>query len=134
MPGGARRAEIGKGNRQEGERIQRRHQPVVQFGAELAGLLDVERIFRIGEQQLPQIALADRIFHRLRTAGELREIEGVAVERHHLRIALLELVTLHDAGLQNQVGAVVVVQQIAELGQHRDALVRIALVVEEDAK
>ena len=38
LPGGARRTEIGKGDHDEGERIKRRREAVMQLGAELAGL------------------------------------------------------------------------------------------------
>ena len=133
LPRRARRAEIGIGDHDERERIKRGHQPVVQFGAELTGLLEVELIFRVGKQQLPEIALADRILHRLGAAGELRKIERVSVEGDHGRIALAGFVPLHDPFLQNQEGAVVVVEQLADFGKNGDAFVRIAPVVEENA-
>ena len=44
LPVGARRAEISKSDYHKGDRIKRRHQPIVQFGAELPGKLLVERI------------------------------------------------------------------------------------------
>ena len=56
---GARRAEKGKGQHREGERIDRRHEAVMQFGAELAGQLLVDRIVCRGRDQFPQIALAN---------------------------------------------------------------------------
>ncbi len=105
----------------------------MQFGAELIGLLNVELILRIRKQQLPEITFADRVFHGLRAAGELREVKCVSIERHHGRIPLSGLVPLHDAFLKNQKRSAIVVQQLADLGKNRDALVRIAPIVKENA-
>ena len=52
----------------------------MQFGAELSRLLLELRIVGIGPDQLPQVALAHRILDDLRAAGELRQVERVAVE------------------------------------------------------
>ena len=129
-----RGAEIGIGDYYDRERIKRGHQPVVQFGAELIGLLDVKLIFRIGKQQLPEVALADRIFHGLCATSELREIERVSVEGDHGRIALAGFVPLHDPFLENQERSAVVVEQLADFGKNGDAFVRIAPVVKKNAR
>ena len=113
LPVGARGAKIGEGDDGEGDRVERSHQPVMQLGAELSRLLDIELVIRIRPKELPEIALADRIFHRLRAAGELRQIERIAVEHHHCRVALIGGVALHDALLQDQERAGVVVDQLA---------------------
>src|SRR5665213_2443702 len=106
----------------------------MQLGAELARLRDIERVLRIRKQQLPQITLADRIFYCALAGGELRQIEGVAIEHHHRRIALVGLTALHGALLQDQESAGIVVDQFAGLRQYGDLLGWIAPVVEEDAE
>ena len=45
--------EIGIGDYDEGNWIQRRHQPIMQLGAELVGLLEIELIIRGRKQELP---------------------------------------------------------------------------------
>src|SRR5262245_40236968 len=105
----------------------------MQLGAELAGLLDIALILRIGEQQLPEISLADRVFHGLSAACELRQVKGVTVKRDHSGIALPRFVPLHYALLQDQECAAAVVQQFTDLGQYGDALVRVSSIVEKNA-
>ena len=58
---GARRAEEREGQRREGKRIDRRHEAVMQLGAELAGQLLVDRIVRGRREQLPEIAFANAV-------------------------------------------------------------------------
>ncbi len=64
LPRGARRAEKRKGDQHEGERIDRREHAVMQLGAELARLLDRKPVVGFGRDQLPQVALAHRVFER----------------------------------------------------------------------
>ena len=80
LPAGARRAEDRKAQHREGDRIDRRREPVMQLGAEMRRHLLVGRIVRIGERDVPQIALAHAECAELRPAGEARQVEGVALE------------------------------------------------------
>src|SRR4030095_12185715 len=101
--------------------------------SELVGLVDVRLVLRIGKQQLPEISFPDRILYSLSRAGELREVERIAVERHHGGIALAGLVPLHIPFLQYAVGAATRVPQFANLCKHGDALIGVPPVVEKDA-
>ena len=53
LTGSARGTEIGKGDHNKGNRIQRRHQAIMQLGAELVGLIEIGLIIRAGKQELP---------------------------------------------------------------------------------
>src|SRR6516165_7468585 len=102
----------------------------MKFSVKLVGLLDVELILRVGEEKLPKIPLADRIFHCLRGTRELREVKRVAIEDDHRRIALADLVALYKAFLEDQISTTAIVKQFADFRQNSDAFVRIAPIVE----
>ena len=130
---GARRAEKGKGQDREGEGIDRRHEAVMQFGAELSGQLLEDRIVLRGRNQLPEIAFANSERDVAAAIGEFRHVEGIAAERHQRRIALSGLETFEIAVFEHQIGAALVLQHRAVVGDDGDALLRIAAIVDEDA-
>ena len=105
----------------------------MELGAELSGLVLEQLIAGAGCNQLPEIALAHGILDDLTSAGELRQVEGVAIENDHVGIALLCLVPLDAAIFQNQEAAVCVLHHLAALGNDGDALRGIAAVVHQQA-
>ena len=129
---GARRAEECEGQDREGERIDRRHEAVMQFGEELSAQLLEDRIVLVGRNQFPDIAFAnpERYVAALR---EFRHVERVAAERHQRGVALADLESLEVAVLEDQERTVVGLQHRAVVGDDGDALLRIAAVVDEDA-
>ena len=129
---GARRAEKGEGEGGKCERIDRRHESVMQFGAELAGQLHVDRIVFVRIHQFPEIAFANAEGDVVALV-EFRHVEGVAAERHQRGIALAGLEALEIAVLENQERAAGVLQHGAMVGDDGDAFLGIAAVVDEDA-
>ena len=105
----------------------------MQFGTELSRLLDEQRIFGIGRDQLPKVAFAHGIFHDLSSTGKLRQVEGVAIEKDDVGIALLCLVPLNAAFFQKQEVAVLVLHHLAVFGNDSDALRGIAAIVHQQA-
>lgn len=102
LPRGLRRPEEGEGKNDEGERIERSGQSIMQFRAILVGLRCVERIVGPRPQQFPQVFFAHRVDDVLCGGGELRQVERVAVERHDARVALSGFEPLNAAALQDQ--------------------------------
>ena len=129
---GARRAEKGEGEGGKCERIDRRHEAVMQLGAELAGHLLVDRIVLVRVHQFPEIAFANAECDVVALV-EFRHVEGVTAERHQRRIALADLEAFEIAVLENQERAAVVLQHRAVVGDDADALLGIAAIVDEDA-
>src|SRR6185295_7094295 len=134
LSGGARRDKVSECDHHEGKRVERSKQTIVQFGAESVRLLNIGPIIGIGEYQLPQVALTDRIVDCLGTASKLRKVKSVAVEDYHRRVAFFSLLTLQDSILKNQKRSVVAFQQLADLGNYGDTFVWIAPVVEKNSE
>src|SRR5439155_7957268 len=100
----------------ESKRVKRSKDAIVEFGAELAGLRLEHRVVGVGQQQLPEVAFADRVVDDLRSAGELRQVEGIAVEDHDARVALLLLMPMYAAVLKHEKAAAFILQDLAFLG------------------
>ena len=105
----------------------------MQLSAKLPGQLLEDRIVLRGRNQLPEIAFANSQCDVAAVIGEFRHVEGIAGECHQRRIALSRLETFEVAVLQHQIGAVLVLQHRAMIGNDGDALLGIAAVVDEDA-
>src|SRR6185437_1026374 len=73
---GARRAEKRKCQRGKREGIDRRHEAVMQLGAELPGQLLVDRVVLVRVQKLPEITLANAQ-RDIAVLREFRHVEGV---------------------------------------------------------
>ena len=131
---GTRRAEIGIGQHDEGERVKRRRDSVVEFGADLRRLVGKRDVCPRATIELPEVAFAYRVFQALVAVRKPGQVEPIAVERHQRRIALPGLMTLHAAVLQHEKGAALVFHDLALLGQNGRPLLGVALVVDQDAE
>src|SRR5205085_9020891 len=85
----------------------------------------VDRVVRIRERDVPQVALAYAERLHGRSAGEAREVEGVALEAHDGRIETSDFEPLHAAGDQHQEGAGSGLDDLAMIGDRGDALLRV---------
>jgi hypothetical protein len=132
LPRRARRSEIGVRHHDEGQRVERRRDPIVKLCPDLVGLIDEHRVGPRRVKKLPEISLTHRIFQALFVVGEPRQVEAVAVEQHDRGIALAGLVPLHGAILQHEEQAALVLYDIALLGENAGTLFRVALIVDED--
>jgi hypothetical protein len=86
----------------EGKRIKRRGQPIVQLRSILIRLRRMERVVSAPPQQFPDIFFTHGVDDVLRPAGELGEIERIAIEGHNPGIALSCFEVLNAAALQDQ--------------------------------
>ena len=75
---GARCAQKREGEGGECERIDRRHETVMQLGAELSGQLHVDRIVGRRREQFPEIAFANAQGDVVALIGEFRHVECIA--------------------------------------------------------
>ena len=133
LPRGLWRPEEGVGEDDEGDRIKRRRQPIMQLRSILVRLRRIERIVGPRPQQFPDVFLAHGIDDVLRAAGELRKIERVAIESHDARIALAGFEPLDAAAFEHQERALVVLHDLALLGEIGGMFIGIAAVVDENA-
>src|SRR5205807_5832103 len=114
-------AEKGEGERGKGERIDRRHEAVMQLGAKLSGHILVDRIVFGRRNQLPQITFTDTQRDVVALIGEFRHVERITAERDQRRIAFADLETLEIAVLQNQKRATLVLHYRSMIGDDADA-------------
>src|SRR5262249_3267399 len=128
------RAEIGVSHHDKGERIEGRSKPVMKLGADLSRLVGKHHLGARRIVKLPQIAFPHGIFEALIAIRKPGQVEPIAVEEHERRIALSGLMALHTAVLQHEKYAAPVLYDVALLGQDGRSLLRVALVVDEDAE
>ncbi len=126
-------AENGKRHQDEDKGIDRRENPVMQFGPELARDFLENGIVGRRRYQIADLPFARTIGHGLNDVRELRKVEGIAVERNERRVAFAGLEPLQVAVLKNQVRAPLVFLNRAAIRENIDSFSRVALVIDKNS-
>ena len=117
LPRGARRAEIGEGDDQEGERIERR----VIRSCSSARNCPAARLYSGssagGFRQFPRSAFLHANTDRAPALGDRRDRSNAYSLERTMRIALAGFLPLHGAVLEHQEGAALVGQDVAPFGE-----------------
>ena len=130
LPCRARRAQIGKGDDHEGERIDRHADPVEELGAKLSRCPLVDRVVWPRPKQFRERALLHGKLDIRCPGRQPRQIERVLHEAHDHRVTLFGLLPVHRAAFEHEKEAALVAQEIAAFGEDGDAFLRVALIVE----
>ncbi len=105
LPRCPRRAEDGERHQDKDEGIDRRKNPVVQFGPEFAREALEDGVVWRRRYQVAEGSLARAVCHVLNDIRELRQVKGITVERNKRRVALAGFEPLQVAVLKNEVRA-----------------------------
>ncbi len=133
LPRGARRAEKCERQGCECERIDRRHETIVQLGAELSSQIAIDRVVRSRPDQFPEIPFANPERDVAALLGEFRHIEGIAAERDQRRIVFAGFEAFEIAVLKHKIRSALVLKNGAVIGDDGDAFLRVAPVVDKNA-
>src|SRR5207244_4206899 len=84
-------------------------------------------------EELPEISLARGISDVLHAVREPGEVEPIAVEQYQGGIAFAALMSLDVSVLHDEEGAAFILYDLALLRDQSDPLLRVALIVDQDA-
>ncbi len=100
----------------------------------MVGLRHIKCIVGPRPQQFPDKLFAHCVNGILRSGAELRQIECITVEGHNARVAFVRLGSLDAAAFHHQKRTLLILHDLALLGEVGGMLFRIAGVVDENAE
>src|SRR5260370_34644028 len=115
------------------KRIDRRHETIMQLGAELSGQLHVDRIVGKRREQFPKVTFANAQSDVASLIREFRHVERITTERHQRGILLAGFEAFEISVLKYQKRSALVFQDRAMVGDDADTFLWVTAVIDEDA-